>query len=790
MATAYNSKLVTDNLVLCLDAANPKSYPGTGNNWFNLLKGNRSETISGETTTNLMYSSGTFVGSIGTLTGSFSVTTVEANSKYRVQCNTSGLIRISIPNGLLVNNQTYTLSYKYKVISGLTNFLINDFCDVNVGDRLIIDTGDYIFASATAKRITYDSTFRFFDTPTFQVGDIIDIWDIQVEQKPYPTVFVNGIRSSATSNQILTGGNQNSDLINGPSYQSQGVIVFDGVDDYVKQNPMAFKSGSGWTLSCWISPVFNSTKIGASVFYAVEGNYLGYPCSVPLTTQTDTTYITPKSSIGSTFYICSNYVTNFVGSERIPKIFKMNSIFTAVDQGFNTGSVGYLSTPVHITASTYYSGKIYVCENLSQYSKYGKIGFKRYNSDGSLDTGFGTSTSGFNFSTAFSAEDSSGNIYVVGSFTSYNGTAANRIIKLNTDGSIDTSFVYGTGFNNVVTAIYIDPINGGIYVIGNFTSYNGTAANRIIKLNTDGSIDTSFVYGTGFNGQVLCIEFDENGDLYVGGGFTTYNGTAVNRMVKLTSTGSIDASFVYGTGFNGAVRSISYSYDFSWLYVGGAFTTYNGTAANRIITLNTDGSIETSFVYGTGFDGAVLSILADSSSGFLYVGGSFTTYQGSAVSSFVGLDIYDGTFVTDIFGLTSDFESCVNLSTNFYNIRYLDGFVFAWVNKTPVDLTIIGASQTILTANELYDIFDGNTTINLVESMDTNSTYKAYLNGQLVCEIPNVENSGILLYNLFNDISTSSKFQGKASNISVYSKALSATEIQQNFNATRSRYGI
>jgi hypothetical protein len=39
MGIAYNPKTVTDGLVLCLDAANPKSYPGSGTVW-NDLSGN------------------------------------------------------------------------------------------------------------------------------------------------------------------------------------------------------------------------------------------------------------------------------------------------------------------------------------------------------------------------------------------------------------------------------------------------------------------------------------------------------------------------------------------------------------------------------------------------------------------------------------------------------------------------------------------------------------------------------------------------------------------------------
>ena len=36
MALAHSPKIVTDGLVLCLDAGNPKSYPGSGTTWYDL----------------------------------------------------------------------------------------------------------------------------------------------------------------------------------------------------------------------------------------------------------------------------------------------------------------------------------------------------------------------------------------------------------------------------------------------------------------------------------------------------------------------------------------------------------------------------------------------------------------------------------------------------------------------------------------------------------------------------------------------------------------------------------
>jgi hypothetical protein len=47
MAISYNTSVVRDGLVLYLDAANPKSYPGTGTTFFNLKINNNSTIING-----------------------------------------------------------------------------------------------------------------------------------------------------------------------------------------------------------------------------------------------------------------------------------------------------------------------------------------------------------------------------------------------------------------------------------------------------------------------------------------------------------------------------------------------------------------------------------------------------------------------------------------------------------------------------------------------------------------------------------------------------------------------
>jgi hypothetical protein len=46
MGINYSPKIVTDGLVLCLDAGNPLSYPGSGNTWYD-LKGSYNATVAG-----------------------------------------------------------------------------------------------------------------------------------------------------------------------------------------------------------------------------------------------------------------------------------------------------------------------------------------------------------------------------------------------------------------------------------------------------------------------------------------------------------------------------------------------------------------------------------------------------------------------------------------------------------------------------------------------------------------------------------------------------------------------
>jgi hypothetical protein len=109
---------------------------------------------------------------------------------------------------------------------------------------------------------------------------------------------------------------------------------------------------------------------------------------------------------------------------------------------------------------------------------------------------------------------SDGRILIGGQFTRVNGVnGINRIARLNPNGSTDTTFNTGTGFDDSTRVIVVQP-NGQILVGGDFTSFNGTTGvNGIARLNLLGSLDTSFRSGLASNSFVFAIGFQASGQI-------------------------------------------------------------------------------------------------------------------------------------------------------------------------------------------------------------------------------------------------------------------------------------
>jgi len=293
----------------------------------------------------------------------------------------------------------------------------------------------------------------------------------------------------------------------------------------------------------------------------------------------------------------------------------------------------------------------------------------KLNQDLTIDTSFNVGT-GFNTVT-YNGEgliqQPDGKLIGFGTFTSYNGTSSVRIIRLNTDGIIDTSFVTGSGFygstTNYTTAVSIDSL-GNIIVPGRYFQYNGVnpPISFLTKLNSNGVMDMTFSATTSFNNVTLCSLINSDDSMFVGGYFTSFSGVSANRIIKLKSTGKIDFSFTGGTGFNNlALGFLRISGETSF-YVFGSFTTYKGISANRIVKLNLDGTIDNSFTGGTGFNDTLYIPSSIIWTNKLLLYGNFTSYNGTPSLYYIILNS-DGTIFQSF---TTEYEVMFTIGDKLY----------------------------------------------------------------------------------------------------------------------------
>jgi uncharacterized delta-60 repeat protein len=212
-----------------------------------------------------------------------------------------------------------------------------------------------------------------------------------------------------------------------------------------------------------------------------------------------------------------------------------------------------------------------------------------------------------------------------GYFTAYNGRLANRLVRLNIDGTVDTTFNTGTGFNNIVSAIAVQPDNK-ILAAGTFTTVNGITNKGIIRLNADGSIDSTFINIT--NNwtfiDIISLKLQQDGKILVGG--NCKNGTINWYLFRLNADGSIDNSFnSSGVGANSGIRKITLQND-GKILIGGTLTSYNGVTTGGLARLNINGSLDSTFA--PVMCGAPVKDIGILSTGQIIIGGEFWSVNG------------------------------------------------------------------------------------------------------------------------------------------------------------------
>jgi len=267
-----------------------------------------------------------------------------------------------------------------------------------------------------------------------------------------------------------------------------------------------------------------------------------------------------------------------------------------------------------------------------------------------------------------------GKIMIGGDFSSYNGVACDLLARLNSDGSLDSSFHFQSPFTSIITmallpdgkillagsgtlgVIKIHPNGdwdtsfqvsaiGGyvremvlqsdqkILIGGSIYSFNGYPHNDLLRLNTNGTIDTTFDIDGGVYfsyHSIYSVACQTDGKILVGGDFTYYDSVPTGRIVRLNNDGSRDLTFDTGVGLNDIVLSIQIQSD-NKIIATGYFNEFNGLTKHGIIRLLPNGVYDASFSNGLGAPN--IHTVRLKSNGEIVIGGNFSSYDSQSTSN-------------------------------------------------------------------------------------------------------------------------------------------------------------
>lgn len=263
----------------------------------------------------------------------------------------------------------------------------------------------------------------------------------------------------------------------------------------------------------------------------------------------------------------------------------------------------------------------------------GNGGLLRIRADGTLDTTFTDAISSGSATITRILPLASGKILIAGGFQSVGGQPRRNLARLNADGTLDPTFDAGTAFSWGPRALLEQPdgrILAGAYGImlrllpdgapdtvqplaalssapdirafalqpdgkilvgsdGDMVFTGSPTRHRVVRLNADGTFDTSFAANLG--GIVEALHLQADGAVLVAGSIHSVDGQERNGVVRLTATGALDPTFHALVIENPTIAALGVQ-STGKLVIGGYYTRINGLLRGRLSRLHPDGRLD------------------------------------------------------------------------------------------------------------------------------------------------------------------------------------------------------
>jgi uncharacterized delta-60 repeat protein len=240
--------------------------------------------------------------------------------------------------------------------------------------------------------------------------------------------------------------------------------------------------------------------------------------------------------------------------------------------------------------------------------------------------------------------------------TSSTGVSRFGLARFNADGSVDTTFNANLTWPNDVQFIFVQQ-DGKIIITGQLTDSTGVSAYRLRRLLANGAVDTTFAIGTGPNNRVNDIAQATNGDLILGGTFTSFNGATRNGVARISLTGSLDASYAINrpAGTSSNVNALD-------LDSQGRLLIARQSGVSR---LNADGTNDSSLsIYVEAINGGVGNVrdIKVAPNNLFYICGNFN-FPSRSLVSYTDSGAINGAFYTGVNSSTSGFTTTISNPT-------------------------------------------------------------------------------------------------------------------------------
>ena len=197
--------------------------------------------------------------------------------------------------------------------------------------------------------------------------------------------------------------------------------------------------------------------------------------------------------------------------------------------------------------------------------------------------------------------DNAGNYLVVGCGSIQSHYPRGFLVRLTNTGAMDSTFgptdpstpsPHADVFNWRVRDLLLQP-DGRIMVCGDFTqimdgSDSPPPRAYLARFTADGILDATFTTKPGASDWIYAMALQSDGKLLIGGNFTSYDSLPRNHIARVNSNGSLDTTFYPGTGTSWSIYNILPT-DNKKALIGGNFYNYNGTNLTSVARIFTSG---------------------------------------------------------------------------------------------------------------------------------------------------------------------------------------------------------